>query len=245
MLARLRWEVIEARSADGALVRRLHALHAATYEGSEAGRFRADLAEKDWVILLRDGEAGPVVGFSTQMRMDVEVHGRRVRALFSGDTLIEPGYWGEQVLVRAWCRLAGRVKAQEPAVPLYWFLISKGHRTYLYLPTFFHRFHPRHDAETPAFERDLIAALGARKYPREFNPATGLIEPRETHDRLRPELDGTARRLANPHVAFFRARNPRYLEGHELVCVAEIHAGNMRGVARRELLVETAEARPA
>ena len=32
-----------------------------------------------------------------------------MRALFSGDTVIDPAYWGEQALVRAFCRLIGRL----------------------------------------------------------------------------------------------------------------------------------------
>jgi hypothetical protein len=242
---RLAAETVETAALVPELVEHLYRLHARSYEGSDPARFRADLGEKEWVILLRDGPGGAVVGFSTQKRMDVMVNGRPVRALFSGDTLIAPGYWGEQALVRAWCRLAGRLKAQTPDRPLYWFLISKGHRTYLYLPTFFLEFYPRHDRDTPSFEAGLIAALGLQKYPGDFNPKSGLIEPQGAHDRLLASLDGSGRRAANPHVAFFLERNPRHAEGHELVCVAEIAAENMRSVARRELLAELRPARSA
>jgi hypothetical protein len=228
-------EIVAARSLSETLVQRLYALHEASYDATDPLRFRSDLAEKEWVILLRSA-AGDVVGFSTQRTLDAEVHGRPVRALFSGDTVIDPDHWGEQTLARAWCRLAGGLKATCRDRALYWFLISKGHRTYMYLPAFFREFHPRVDRETPPFEAELIRVFGRLKFGDEFDEVSGLVRPRGPHDRLKPELDATLRRLANRHVAYFRTRNPRYGDGHELACVAEIDAANMRGFARRELM---------
>jgi len=169
------------------------------------------------------------------MNYHTHVDGQPARALFSGDTIIDREHWGSQELVRAWCRLAGQLKSQRGDRPFYWFLISKGRRTYLYLPYFFREFYPRGDRPTPAFAQRLIRALGRLRYPEEFDPRTGLIEPAGPHDRLKPELDATLRRLRNPHVAFFTRRNPRYQEGVELACVAEISPQNMRSLARREL----------
>jgi hypothetical protein len=232
---RLYGEVVSARALAPALVERLYALHAEHYDGTDSARFRADLAEKEWVILLREAATDAPVGFSTQRVMDVRVDGKPVRALFSGDTIIHRDYWGSQELVRAWCRFAGLLKSRCGDRPLYWFLISKGYRTYLYLPLFFHEFYPRHDRPTPAFEQRLITALGQTKYPAEFDPETGLIEVAGPHDRLKPELDSSPARVRNPHVAFFLERNPRYSEGVELACVAEISPSNIRSTARREL----------
>ncbi|HXG52530.1 MAG TPA: hypothetical protein VNN77_14125 [candidate division Zixibacteria bacterium] len=221
----------------------LYRIYERCYDGSDPARFEADLKEKHWVILLRDPASLAVVGFSTQTIIDVEVDGTPVRALFSGDTVIDPRYWGTQELVRSWCRLAGEIKARRADLPLYWFLTSKGYRTYLYLPCFFRTFYPRYDRPTPAFARRLIHVLGTTRYPREFNAATGLVEHRGDHDRVKQALDATPRHLANPHVQFFVRRNPRYREGSELVCVAEISPANMRSIARRD--VEAALARAA
>jgi hypothetical protein len=232
---RLSGAVIPAAAVTAELADRLYALYEEHYDGADPVQFRADLAEKQWVILLREAATGLVVGFSTQLLIDVDLDGQPVRALFTGDTIIHRDHWGSQELVRTWCRFAGQLKAQDEGRPLYWFLISKGYRTYLYLPLFFHEFYPRYDRSTPAFEQRLIQALGTLKYPREFDPRTGLITHPGRHDRLKAELDATPRRLSNPHVAFFVQRNARYREGAELVCVAEIRAENMRSIARREL----------
>jgi hypothetical protein len=126
---RLAAEVLPIRRVTEELVERLYGLHETHYDGTDPARFRTDLAEKDWVILLREGTTGAPVGFSTQKVMEVCVDRRPVTALFSGDTVIHREYWGSQELVRAWCRLAGQLKARCGDQPLYWFLISKRHRT--------------------------------------------------------------------------------------------------------------------
>ncbi len=54
-------------------------------------------------------------------------------------------------------------KAEEPATPLYWYLICSGYRTYLYLPLFYRQFYPRYDQPTPELEQRLLDALGRCK----------------------------------------------------------------------------------
>ena len=232
----LQSEIAPAKRVLARYADQLYDLYASCYDGTDAKRFRADLEEKQWVILLRDLGTGDVVGFSTQLLIDAEINQQRVHALFSGDTIIHPRYWGSLELIRAWCRFAGSLKAQSGSRRLYWFLISKGHRTYLFLPSFFHAFYPRYDRSTPAFEQQLIDVLAGAKFPREYCPRTGVIEYGSAHDRLRPDIDAAPKRLRNPHVDFFVRQNPGYRSGSELVCVAEITFENMRSIARRELL---------
>lgn len=218
-------------------IREMFAVHARLYARVSEPEFLRDLAEKDWVLLLRNGPGGEIRGFTTILLMETEAHGERLRAVFSGDTGIDPAFWGGQTLVKTWARFMGELLAQRPDRRLFWFLISKGYRTYLYLPLFFHAFYPRVDTATPRFEDDLITSLGALKYPRDFNPATGVIEFATSHGHLAPALAGTPpHRRVHPHVRFFLDRNPGYARGHELVCVAEISPENMKGLARRMLL---------
>ena len=50
-----------------------------------------------------------------------------------------------------------------PRAEFYWFLISKGYKTYRFLPLFFREFYPRHDAPTPAWAKEILDALGRHK----------------------------------------------------------------------------------
>jgi hypothetical protein len=82
LTGRLRAEVIPAAELSPQLVEHLYRLYESCYEGTDPVRFRADLAEKHWLIMLRDVGSQRVAGFSTQMLMDIEVSQRPVRALF-------------------------------------------------------------------------------------------------------------------------------------------------------------------
>src|SRR5262249_51532998 len=144
-----------AAAVGPALADRLYELFARYYLHADRAAFDRDQAEKDWVLLLRDA-GGAVQGFTTLKRYDLELLGRRLRVGFSGNTIIRRAYWGGQELVAAWCRFVGGLKRAEPRLPLYWFLVCSGYRTYLYLPLFFHDFYPRHDRPAPAFEQALI-----------------------------------------------------------------------------------------
>jgi hypothetical protein len=233
---RLTGDIVAVAALGETDVRALYALHRRLYAATDEGGFRRDLAEKDWVVVLRDGAAA-IRGFSTLRLLDVAIHGEPLRAVFSGDTGIDPAYWGGQALVRAWARFMGELWARAPARRLFWFLIVKGFRTYLYLPYFFHAFYPRHDGPTPPFERALIAHLAGARYPDAFNPASGVVEFAESHGHLAADLaEVPPHRADDPHVRFFLTRNPGYVRGHELVCVAEISPTNMKGLARRRLL---------
>ena len=215
----------------------MFSVHRRLYERVSEREFRRDLEEKDCVLLLRDDGGGEIRGFTTVLLLDVEVGGEPLRAVFSGDTGIDPSFWGGQALVRAWAHLMGELLGQHADRRLFWFLISKGYRTYLYLPLFFHAFYPRAGTLTPPFEQALLLALGRRKYPHDFNPETGVVEFARSHGHLTAELaEVSAHRRRHPHVRFFLERNPGYAQGHELVCAAELSAANMKGLARRMLL---------
>ena len=218
-------------------VAEMYVVFSRLYENVNEPVFTADLEEKDWVLLLREGASGPIRGFSTILYVETSVHGEELGVVFSGDTGIDPAYWGGQALVKAWAQFAGELKAQHPSRRLFWFLISKGYRTYLYLPLFFHKFYPRLDTPTPAFEQALINTLGTMKYPDHFNPETGVIEFDRSHGNLKPLVAETpSYRREHSHVRFFLEKNPGYGQGNELVCVAEISAENMKGLARRMLI---------
>lgn len=239
--SKLRGSVVPAGGLSAGDVRGLFGLYAAHYDAADPERFRADLAEKDYVILLRDAESGLTRGFSTQKVLRRESGGRPVRALFSGDTIIDPSYWGEQELVKAWSRFAGRLLASDES-PLWWLLISKGHRTYLYLPLFFGDYIPRHDAPPSQAGKRLLDMFASEKFGDAFDPAAGLLRFPESLGQLKPRLaEVPTGRQDDPRVRFFLKRNPGYARGEELVCLARISPENMRGAAGRALREGIAE----
>lgn len=206
----------------------------AYYENLDRSTFDAHLEEKHWVILLQGPISRVVRGFSTQMLMSLEIQQRPVRALFSGDTIVDRDYWAHNPLAQIWGRFALSLIDDDFAMPLYWFLITKGYKTYRFLPVFFNEFYPRYESLTPAWASEVTDALARTKYPAEYESRSGTIRSVGSACRLR---DGVAeietRRLTDPHIRFFAERNPGHARGDELCCLAPLTRENFTPAAYR------------
>jgi hypothetical protein len=206
----------------------------AHYEGVSEAQFLADLQAKQWVILLSD--RGTLCGFSTQVLFDHVLAGRRVKILFSGDTIIDRNHWGSLALPVAWGRLMLSLQAADPDTGLYWLLTSKGYKTYRFLPVFFREFYPGCTGDMPGFEQALLTSVALEKFGTRFDAARGILRADRGAQRLR---EGVAaideKRLRDPHVAFFLKRNPGHVRGDELVCLARFHPDNLNPYIRRQL----------
>jgi|SRR6185369_5802143 len=203
------------------------------YEETSREMFEEDLSNKLDVILLR-GEDGAIRGFSTLSVIAYDDHGLSGRAIFSGDTIIQHEHWGSQALPLAFASYAASVKSANPDEPLFWFLISKGHRTYRYLPLLFHDYYPRYEAFTPPTMQRVMNLLAEKKFGDHYDSATGVVRFPNSRGQLRTEWAGVPLpALRKPEVRFFLERNPGYAHGHELVCLAELSVQNLRSVGRR------------
>ena len=196
--------------------------------------FQEDLAEKQWVIRLIDQKTGVLSGFSTQMLLPLEVSGREILAVYSGDTIVDREKWGTMALGLAAVKLAFSLIEEHPDEELYWFLISKGYKTYRFLPVYFHEFFPRYDLETPEWAKQIIDACGRRKFPQTYDPASGLVIAEQDGCRLQEGVATvTDQRLNDPHVRFFLEQNPGHEAGNELCCIAPLKRENFAPTARR------------
>lgn len=230
---RLSARVVPAREADPALVERLWALFRRYYDDVAPDRFAEDLAAKDEIVLI-ETDAGETAGFSTLSVREEVVAGRRLRVLFSGDTIVDRPHWGSQVFAQTWIRHVGEIHRRAPDLPLHWLLIVKGYRTFRYLPTFSLRFVPDLSGADDAELRDLRDELARRRFGDAFDAATGIVRFADRRGRLAADwasIEGHHGRRAD--VAFFLARNPGWREGDELVCLCPIEATWMRPFARR------------
>ena len=213
---KLKGFLVPVRAVTGRQRAAMLALMEQHYENVHPAVFAADLDEKQWVILLLEPRTEALAGFSTQMLLDVDVAGQPVQAPFSGD------------------RLALSLMDAYPFAELYWFLISKGYRTYRFLPLFFHEFYPRYDVPTTPWAKAVLDALGRHKYPAAYDPAGTLVRAGAGKDWLRRGLaEITAERLRDPHVRFFAERNPGHTRGDELCCIAPLTRENFTPAAYR------------
>lgn len=219
----LRARILPVPELDAAARAQMWSLFSRYYSDAPEDAFHRDLDAKQHVIVLR-GVGGAVAGFSTLETWVQEVEGRRVAIIYSGDTIVDERYWGQTVLQRAFFRYIVRGKVLHPFLPVYWFLISKGYKTYLLLTRNFPVHWPRHDRPTPPFETALLDALGRRKFAARWDADKGTLRHDEGTGKLKPQVAPIDAELLakNPDARFFVERNPGHNEGDELCCLGLI-----------------------
>ena len=237
---RLSARVISCSELDASTVAEMFSLYAANYADTTDAIFHHDLAQKTHVLLLTD-PGGGLRGFTTMEIYSSVVAGEALRVLFSGDTIIDPAHWGSPALALEWIRFAGTV-SREDSLPLYWLLIVKGHRTYRFLPTFARQYLPHHaKADDPA-QRQLLSALAREKFGELFDESSGVVRFPTPQGRLRSELADISERHGKlKSVAHFRALNPGYRSGDELVCLCRLATDNLRPLAARAFTADLEE----
>ena len=203
---------------------RMLALMQLCYDNVDPVRFLFDLENKrDVIVLVDPARAGAIMGFSTVRIAEETLAGRRVDILFSGDTVIHPDCWGAKALQWGFLEYTLRHKVKNPLRPLYWLLLSKGYKTYLLLTNNFPSAFPRRGAVPAGSLRALRDRVASAWWGSAFEGEAEIVRFHDARDRVRTgvaALDPAT--LAHPDVAFFLAKNPRWAEGDELVCFAEI-----------------------
>lgn len=213
---------------------RMFDLMSENYDGVRRETFEMDLTEKSDVILLEDNEISELKGFSTLVVLEELVRGAATRALFSGDTIIDKAYWGDTELEHHWGRYAFSLIDKNPDVPLFWFLMSKGYKTYRFLPVFFNEFYPRAGTLTPDYEQEVLDTFARKKYPMNYDSSSGLVLFEGSKDRLKQGVaDIDERRMRDPNIRYFLERNPNWQQGDELCCLIPLKKDNFNRMAKR------------
>ncbi|MDP4180854.1 MAG: hypothetical protein Q8942_07155 [Bacillota bacterium] len=203
------------------------------YDNMMKTAFLRDLDEKDYCILLynKDGE---IKGFSTQKLMEVKLEEETIRGVFSGDTIIDRDYWGSLELYKVFVRHF--ITFGRKFDKFYWFLISKGYKTYKILPVFLNEYYPNYKIATPPYEQSIMHALGKAKFPDEYDEDKGVVCYKKGKDRLKEGIaDITEQKLKDKHIEFFNKINPGYINGDDVVCLASLKADNLNKTAKRLL----------
>lgn len=206
------------------------------YDNMSMDVFRKDLDSKDYCLLLTN-ETGEIVGFTTQKILSFSLDGEMIHGVFSGDTIIHRDYWGSLEMYVVFSRFFFEFAKKYDR--FYWFLISKGYKTYRILPVFFSEFYPSCGKAVPPLEKAVMDAYASILYPDEYNPETGVIQYAAAKDKLKDGIaDITEKELRNPDIRFFIEANPDYRKGNDLVCLARLDEDSLQPRARGLLFGE-------
>jgi hypothetical protein len=240
----LKHEIVFPRDLSAGDRLAMYGLMAENYRDVTPRDFERDLDKKDVAAVLRSGD-GSVRGFTTFALNPGGYRAEDHDILFSGDTIIDPAYWGSLEMMRGFTVGVGRIlgglggpaSSGAPRRRLFWLLTSKGHRTYMLMALFCKVFHPCHAGGEPEELREIARRCGRLLYPAHWQEETGVLRHSGKNGPLKHELvQGTYERRQNPHVRFFLDANPGFAEGDELLCVAELHPDNSRRSARDHML---------
>lgn len=194
------------------------------FSGVKRHDFDSDLQQKDYVIILKSD--GVLCGFSTFALSRHIINGRPIRIAFSGDTIISKQNRNSIQLPVSFGILMNQIEKISDE-PLYWMLISKGFRTYRFMPVYFKEFYPVFNRETPFQEKSIMNYLGEKFFPDRFSSATGIISSSGQAIRSSCEdLEVIAKR-DDPHIQFFDQRNRHWQKGDELLCLVRYSRQNL------------------
>jgi hypothetical protein len=222
--ARLHAETVGLERLNQADRERMYQLMCRYYDDVARAQFFHDLSKKHAVIVLRDDESWQIQGFSTLVKLKKRIGGRNVRAIFSGDTIVEKRFWGQTALAKEFLRYLWVEKLRRPFAPLYWLLISKGYKAYLLMANNFGEHYPRFERPTPKSRQRILDVFCTRLYPGRYDRESGVIRFERAPSRLKEGVAPIGERLLreNPRVAHFQKLNPRWRDGEELACIARM-----------------------
>jgi hypothetical protein len=236
----MRTEIIALAELTPTLTEQMYRLYSFYYEQTNERQFLDDLKRKNYILLLWSTDIGEksLVGFSTQALIDFEFQGKIERAIFSGDTIIDHRFWGDQALPKAFCEFAAMLKSSRPDVALFWLLISKGHRTYRYLNAFAHSYFPHPELADDALLRERSALVATLLFGTKFEATSGIVKFSGDAAFLKPQWHIEPTRVTSSGksakaIQYFEALNPGFQRGDELVCITELSNHNLRGLAKQ------------
>ncbi len=217
-------ETLNLAEVDSATREAMWLLFERYYADVQRSTFDADLAKKTHVVLLFDSGDQSLQGFSNVEVYRRKLHGRYRRIIFSGDTIIEYGYWGQGVLQRAYVSLFLKLKLAHPLEPLYCFILSNGYKTYLLMTRSYPEHWPRHDRATPPARKALLDALAYEKFGDAYDACRGVLQVGSAAGRLRSGVAPISPLLLeHPEIRFFAQKNQGHVHAEELCCIAPVN----------------------
>jgi hypothetical protein len=211
----LDYKIEPAEGLGEAMVDAMFALYLRYYDGTSEELFRRYLADKNYVVVLRDSDGDPV------------------RSIYSGDTIVDHRFWGQQALPAAFLRLAGHCRSVSPDMPLYWYLLVTSKRSYRFRWVYFESFFPAHDRATSERDKALLDLFTGERFGELYDPGRGVVVFPQSQGYLRTGWVEIPEKVRDkPDVRFFADRNPGYVRGDGLSVMTELTWGNLKQFAK-------------
>ena len=232
-LERLRVRRVSVDRLHESQIEEMWKLYETFYKNADRNRFRRDLERKDCVFLGIGRDSQRVLAFSTARFYTVRHNGREVGVYFSGDTMVDPRYWGRHVLQRRVVPALLAWRLRHPLRRMYWHLTCNGYRTLLTLANSCTEYWPHPFRLLPDWEAGLIDRISQDQFGSAWSADDGVVRD---DARLKEGVAPfTAEVRAIPVVDFFLRRNPGFSRGEELSMVGRVNLGFFLRACRKLL----------
>lgn len=200
-------------------VREMFKVFCRYYENTSLEQFISDLNRKSGAFIIRRKVDNAIVGFSTMGIYHMTVDGKKIRGIFSGDTILEKEYWGNRAMNAAFVKRLVWEAIKDPFTPQYWFLISKGYKTFLLLTRNFPDYYPHPEHDNPHMKH-IVEAYCDKLFPGKLDRDAMVLDFGEGSNCLKSDVTPiSAEQRQETDIAFFEKRNPQWERGTELPCV--------------------------
>jgi hypothetical protein len=231
----LKYKIVKPQEIDAKTRQEMFLLMDFHYANTILEDFIRDLNGKTDVIMLFDARSDELVGFSTQKIFPFSTGSKEIMVLYSGDTIIRQEYWGSLQLSIAFGKLMIDTILDNPDKEFYWMLISKGVRTFKFLPAYFIEYYPMYGISTPEPVKMIMDALALNMYPLQYDSKNGVIRAIPHGQYLREKFQ-QSKLTGNMAINNFFSLNPGYTHGDELVCFTRLSFENIRPFIKKVLV---------
>ena len=220
----LLFQLAKVTSLNNDQIDRMYQLMCEYYDNVNEDQFKNDLFKKDFVGTL-NSEDQTIYGFTTIKVNPVKIDG--LNTIYSGDTIIDRSYWGKNNLTAGWIKAIGQICSTNTDEPWLWFLISKGHRTYMYLPIYFNEYFPAIDSKKGESLERPVKQIASKMFGDYWKAKEGILRFKTSMGNLKGDLSEDTIKSSNKHAKFFLKRNPGFYKGEELVCGTWLNDENL------------------
>lgn len=220
-------------------IKEMHQLFIQYYDNAGYDTFKNDLSQKDAVFMIRKKDTNEIVGFSTVVKKKIDglKKGRNCYAVFSGDTLVDKEFWGTTSLHFTAIRYIVMEKLKNPTSAIFWFLITKGYKTYLIMANNLNNCYPAYDNENDPKMEKVLKKLCMNFFPKNYDEKSGLLLFGDGYMKLKGNVAEITEEMKEkyPKIRFYEKVNPTWRMGTELPCTVELSFANLSNAIVRQI----------
>ncbi len=174
---------------------------------------------------------GEIVGIAAIDIFPEVFEGEKACSIYTGNTWVRQD-WRNKNLIQLLAFMSMiESKIRYPFHRLYWFFGSNNYMSYRLLYSNFSRFWPALDVQTPEWELNYMRHLGELYFDSTLDRETLIWSQKGSRSFKEEDTVLADKHKKDPHIQFYLERNPGYMQGDRLMCMAPLDKNTIPNVA--------------